>query len=425
MAISTMFSGTALSRTRLSTAALFSTALSRLFACSSALVLLTACQPDTPSAASPDPAAATAVESPSAAATDNTVVVTLGTEATLTTLYSFPNGDNGQTLAQTIEHYLNQRIARDNIAGASVSVGVDPAGMYLATFTGSDPALAGYSSQIPQFLQNGQLAADAVTSLKAEGKWNEQEWRMFLPMGLALVNQRSVQLLHFPPDYSLPDQDYLGSKTSERWEQLLELNNVPAAQVTLYESILDVAPIAAPASAGSSLAETYAAFQPYVLAQLPLLLNLDRGAQQALPMVAYGGPVRSWVSTYYGVQDFGVNTLASIKITDTVSAPILGANHPSYIWYAKDQGRAAAMTVMQQDLVSACWQASMGSSPTQDGATVLANCNSYWQGQPMTVCVNMEIEAFGMTQAEAEAACQADLPAALQHLPAPEQSLGF
>ena len=115
-----------------------------------------------------------------------------------------------------------------------------------------------YKNLILKFHENGKLAVTAVQNLRSDGKWNEREWRMFLPLGLAISNHRSVQLLHFPPDYSLPAQDYLGSKTSQRWVDLLEANGIPLEEVTLYENILDIAPIAAPSNAGSQLKHTTA-----------------------------------------------------------------------------------------------------------------------------------------------------------------------
>ena len=343
------------------------------------------------------------------------VNVPLGTTQSLTTLYSYPNGQTqSQSLEQTIEHYLNQRLSRDLIGQASVDV-VLKDDNYNAIISGDSKTVDDYSLQLTTFLSNGEVAASAVQALKKDGKWDDKDWRFFLPLGLSIVNQRSVQLLHFPPDYSLPDQDYLNSKTSQRWEQLLMLNNVTAADVTLFESILDVAPIAAPASAGSTLSDTYSYFEPYVLKMLPLLLDLDEGASEALPIVAYGGPVRDWVKSYYKLTDFGVNTFTQIPITKTndqlasstsVNAPILGANHPSYIWYAKDQGRDYALEVMKQDLISACWQASMGDNPKQAGQTVLDSCTTSWDAQPMVVCVNMEIQAFSKTEQEAQKICK-------------------
>lgn len=378
---------------------------------SSTLLLISGCgdQPTSPEkSASTDKPVITEAVTPDATLSYETSFQ-LGDTDTLTTLYSYPNSNTPESLEDTIEHYLNQRLQRDHIPNGVADVTVDQ-GVYSVSITGDSESINDYNTQITQFLNNGTLAANAVTELKQAQKWDDNDWRFFLPLGLSIVNQRSVQLLHFPPDYSLPDQDYLNSKTSQRWEKLLMLNKVAADEVTLYESILDVAPIAAPASAGSTLSETYSYFEPYVVSMLPLLLDIDEGSTGALPIVAYGGPVRSWVSSYYKLNNFSVNTVASITIQDGINAPILGANHPSYIWYAKDQGRAAAMKVMQQDLISACWQASMGNDAQQSADTVLNSCNSYWQGQPMVVCINMEIQAFDKTEAEAEAICSSDLP---------------
>lgn len=337
-----------------------------------------------------------------------TKTFTLGDTATLTNLYSYPNNSSGETLAQTIQHYLEQRTARDHIdAEINVSVTADT---YSATFTSNNPAISEYKEQIITFLNNGKLAFTGAEQLKVDGKWDDSEWAFFLPVGLSIINQKSVQLLHFPPDYSRTDQDYLNSKTSQRWEQLLQLNEVPADETTLYESILDIAPIAAPASAGSTLSETYSAFEPYVLNMLPLLLDLDKESttsspSSTLPIVAYGSPVRDWVADHYQLDSFEVNSVAQISISNGASAPILGANHPSYIWYAKDQSRELASEVMLQDLISSCWQASMGQNPSQNSASAVSNCTSDWQSRPTEVCVNLEIQAYGKTPKEAQQIC--------------------
>ena len=383
-----------------------------LLACA---LLVVACSPESTqndSAAAAVATPNTATTTPSLASEDEThqVTIDLGAEDTLKVLYSYPNSpSSAESLTDTIEHYLNQRLQRDTIGNASAIVSINSDGDYEAVLSGDYDHISDYQSQISTFLANGELAAKAVVNLKNNKLWNEDEWRFFLPLGLSIINQRSVQLLHFPPDYSLPEQNYLDSKTSQRWEKLLVLNDVANDEVTLYESILDVAPIAAPASAGSTLSETYSYFEPYVVKMLPLLLDIDEGSSDALPIVAYGGPVRSWVTSYFNIEDFGVNSFDTVTI-DGVSAPILGANHPSYIWYAKDQGRAAAMNVMQEDLISACWQAKMGATPTLNGASTLANCSTYWQEKPMTVCINMEIQAFDQTEDEAKKSCKNDLP---------------
>ena len=45
---------------------------------------------------------------------------------------------------------------------------------------------------------------------------------------------------------------------------------------------------------------------------------------------------------------------------------MLGANHPSDIFYQKPDGGFNAMRVMRQDLVAVCWQAAMGKGPARD-----------------------------------------------------------
>ena len=333
------------------------------------------------------------------------VLFKLGSAEELVLLYSYPNSDDGNnTLEETIEHYLTQTVERDLTVNGGVDVTVD-GDTYQVTISGDSEHVKDYQKQISNFLISGKLALKAVRDLKRDDIWNEAEWRFFLPHGLSIAKQRSVQLLHFPPDYSLPEQNYLNSKTSQRWEKLLELNGIVHENVTLYEAILDIAPIAAPASAGSSLGDTYEYFEPYVLDMLPVLLK-----NQHLPIVAYGSPVRHWVSSYYNLNKFGVNSVDTIKVTDTISVPILGANHPSYIWYAKNQGRKAAFDVMEQDLVSACWQAKLGTSPHLVSTTVLQECYNYWRAHPMDVCINMEIQANHKTDAEAQESCNNDLP---------------
>ena len=342
-------------------------------------------------------------------AQDYEIIFQLGSEEELTELFSYPNSEeSSQTLEETVEHYLLQCVQRDLVINGTADVfTVD--NMYHVTISGDSIRVDGYNETITTFLNNGVLAVEAVDQLKEADIWNHEEWRFFLPLGLSIVNHRSVQLLHFPPDYSLTEQDYLSSKTSQRWEELLMLNDVPSEEVTLYESILDIAPVAAPSNAGSTLEETYSYFEAYVVEMLLLLLDKYDGLL-GLPIVAYGGPVRNWVSEFYQLKNFYVNTVDSIRVSDSVVAPILGANHPSYIWYAKDDSREKAFSVMEADLISACWQARMGRNPQEDSVSVLQQCKANWKSKPMTVCVNMEIQAYGREEPEAEQACKDDPP---------------
>lgn len=106
-----------------------------------------------------------------------------------------------------------------------------------------------------------------------------------------------------------------------------------------------------------------------------------------LPMVAFGAPVRSWITQQYGV-NLPVLGLGQIEARPGQYIPVLGANHPSYIWYAADPANnkgseaaanAAGIKVMGQDLSAACWQANMGRQPAVDPQQTLNTCTEKWQ----------------------------------------------
>ncbi|MET1079888.1 MAG: phospholipase D-like domain-containing protein [Pseudomonas sp.] len=334
----------------------------------------------------------------------------LGTTANLTALYSYPNSSNGMSLKETLEHYLNQNLQRDQIAKGSAVVAIRTGNTYEVVLRGDSSLVSSYQTALTAFYNSGTLAVSAEQALRSANAWDVDEWRLFLPHGLALKNQRSLQLLHFPPDYSLTEQDYLNSSTSKRWEELLKLNAVPEEQLSLHETILDIAPIAAPASAGSTLDATYSYFEPYVLSMLKVLTKANQGGANAIPIVAYGGPVRTWLAGHYNLQGFGVNSVAQIEISPGVTSAVIGANHPSYIWYATQTSRAHTFDVMEQDLISACWQQSMGNAPQQNPNSVMSSCTSDWSNQPQAVCIAMEVQAYSRSDADATLICEAEYP---------------
>jgi hypothetical protein len=342
----------------------------------------------------------------------DTTIVLLGDSATLATLYSWPNNPKQPiSLSATIAHYLTQTIQRDNIPG-SVNVRFVN-GQCIATLVG-DSRLALYSTFLPTFLANGRIAADSVAAASQRSGWNPT-WRMFLPLGLSLVNQKSVQLLHFPPDYTLSRlQNYLNSATSNRWEALLEENGIGKDSVTQYETIIDVAPIAANEAAGDSL--PIAPFFPYAQRQLQLMFSGD-SATVTKPLVAYGAPARQWVSAVYlGERSLGVDSATYITVLGGRTTPVLGANHPSYIWHftnthgdtswaARHKAAVKATPTMRQDLTAACWQAKVSANRTLDIQATLYACREYWNAQPKLVCVYLWEQAYNMTPQQAGAAC--------------------
>lgn len=345
------------------------------------------------------------------------VEVALGSPTRVSQLFAYPNNCNvicyrDWSLAQTVEHYLTQSVQRDGYTTAKVKVRSDHDKLYASISGVPDD----YGKPLEQLLAAGDLAYQGASKLNADGKW-KYDWYFFLPLGMALENRRSVELLHFPPDYSLTQaQDYLESKTTDRWAELLEQNGVPLAQTPAYQTIIDIAPIAAPASAGSTLADTYSYFQAYQTNMVAQLTSNADGEAPSLPMVAFGGPVRDWVHQQYGVT-LGVLGLGQITPVAGRSVAVLGSNHPSYIWYAADpenyggdQQKAdeAGLKVMGQDITAACWQADMGRNPGADAAATLNSCTQKWQvSEQLQTCELFYTSIRGLTPAQAQTKCTA------------------
>ncbi len=313
------------------------------------------------------------------------IEVPLGSTQRVTQLFAYPNNCNvicfrPWTLEQTAEHYLAQSLQRDGYSRAKVSVKTRD-GQVTATFSGVPDS---YGQPLTRLLDTADLAWQAASQLNRDGKW-AYNWYLFLPLGMALENRKSIELMHFPPDYSLTQaQDYLESATTDRWASLLIDNGVAASETPAYQTIIDIAPIAAPASAGKDLEGVYDYFSPY---QRRMVNELSLRPDGPLPLVAFGAPVRSWIKQQYG-QTVNVLGLVRISPAEGKTVPLLGANHPSYIWYAadpetydgnEDKADEVGLNVMGQDLSAACWQAGMGQNPASDPNVLLKACMNTWQ----------------------------------------------
>ncbi|AZL70660.1 hypothetical protein [Pseudomonas oryziphila] len=340
--------------------------------------------------------------------------IELGDTQRVTRLFAYPNNCNvicyrDWTLEKTVEHYLTQSVQRDGYANAKVTVSRDNHKLH-ASITGVP---SGYTEPLRKLLDSGELAYQGATRLNQKGGW-DYNWYLFLPLGMALENRRSIELLHFPPDYSLTRyQDYLKSNTTDRWADLLTYNGIDASQTPAYQTIVDIAPIAAPSDAGKALEGIYDYFRDYQVNMVKQMTVTHAG--QALPMVAFGAPVRAWIQQQYGPK---VNVLGLVSITPTANGakvPVLGANHPSAIWYAadpksyggdQDKADAAGLKMMGQDLSAACWQAGMGRNPQADAKLTLDACSTKWQvTQKKQTCELFYRTIRNMTPEQAAAKC--------------------
>ncbi len=348
--------------------------------------------------------------------------ISLGTEERVKLLFSYPNiEDSKESLPGTILHWFNQTLERDGLkaAGATASVRTEGSTYFLDL---EGPAkLQGdfqeYGKRLPQFLDNGWEALNTVIpKLKAEGKWNPDPtekgdiWRFFLPFGVAMLKQRSLQFFHYPPIRLLnPMRDYLDDPVPKRWEELLAANHISTEQEAwLYETVMDATPIAAPDDQGSKKSKKgdpkwglmpIQDFSEYQEAQVKLLLNDSPDHPgYTIPIAVYGShPREIFANLFLNKDDLKVNEAATAEIVPGKKTPVLGINHP-YRFYAQAQiddknpkegyvgsGRIVpkncdgVVKVMKADLAAARWQVLMAHNPARDPQAVIEECEKYWK----------------------------------------------
>jgi len=203
-----------------------------------------------------------------------------------------------------------------------------------------------------------------------------------------------VQLMHFPPAAVLERaQDYLNANTTDHWADLLEANGASKDTLDQYQTIVDMAPIAAGATEGQKVGPVALKYGDYIVELLKTLVPHKKGVR---PVVAFGGWVRDWLRTQkvtwlstYGPDKnpfrCGVLHLTGLDI------PVLEANHPSYILVHQNTVKndpstatnerltdAGLLQIMQQDLTAAGWQVRMAAKPDMDPVQALKQSQTFW-----------------------------------------------
>jgi hypothetical protein len=374
----------------------------------------------------------------------NTYSIYLGREDRLQLLYSYPNGvapatGTSWSLATTILHWFNLTLQRDGLAAlkatAAIRVeGPDDSPSYFLELSGPPKAalqFPEYGKRLTQFLANGWDALNnTIPQIQAAGKWDPdpdpapyRPWRFFLPLGMAMLNQRSLQFFHYPPIRLLETfQDYLYDPVPFRCNELLAANGVAnAADYPLYSTVVDATPIAAEDDQGSKTSTKgdpvwglipIQYFPNYQKAQIQLLLSAAaRSDYYTIPLIVYGGNPRKEFNNLYGTT-LGVNVAGTAEIIPGKKTPVLGANHPYLFYYIAQSANTnppvnvgsgkivpanlkQATTTMIQDLIVARWQKVMSDDPSQDPQAVLAAATAYWNAPAQTAQVNALVQHQG------------------------------
>ncbi|MBS4099464.1 MAG: hypothetical protein KGZ83_21890 [Sulfuricella sp.] len=356
--------------------------------------------------------------------------IDLGSEEVVTDLYSWPNiPDSTEPLGSTVLHWFNQTLQRDGADDVTATVRLFQS-HYLLELDGPADAQSVcdiYAARLPVFLKNGLAAlSEVVPEIEASGRWNPDPtnpgdvWRFFLPLGLPMANQRTVQFFHYPPIRLLnPMRDYLNDPVPVRVEEMLRANGVPRGSEALYECVMDAAPIAAPDDQGSKKSPKgdpkwglipIQDFTAYQKAQVDLLLNDAPGQDgYTIPIMVYGSHPRDIFNLDFSPTPLlKANVAGSAAIVAGKTTAVAATNHP-YMFYAVAQGganvgsgeiapdadRAKLTSLMVSDLAAVRWQVVMADDPSQDPAAALAAATAYWADASRSTMVQALIEHQG------------------------------
>lgn len=330
--------------------------------------------------------------------------------------------DKDMAVAASIQFYLQNSLIRDGVTDVC-GLQVEPllAKGYGVSFWSSMAFAAGYGTRHAAWLKNGALAlqgVEACQNSKDNSCWEPKgaglackgPWQFYLPLGLPLVAQKMVMLLHYPPYSAMQQSDYLNNATLHRWQRLLISVGVAASDWTLYTSTVDIFPIAAPGSGQSGCFTTANAAQyfgnpgsGYIPEMLNFLstppLNLVEG--RTLPVIAFGSEAIGYWNVAYPQSPTGVLKAGTAPLSPgdpTRLTPYSGANHPIAAVYQTCESHPGIVTMVGQDLATACFAKRMGDSPGANPVEVQSNCESvYVTATPaperaLQICVNAVID---------------------------------
>jgi hypothetical protein len=356
--------------------------------------------------------------------------IDLGNRATALLLFSYPNtGHEDQTPEQTIEHYFNDSLRREEIAGFQVEAQMSDAACRVRISAAEADIVNQIARRYQAFFDIGKIGLQDVVAFRESGKW-DAKWQFFLPLGVPIAFARAVEIMDFPPLTLISNQDYLRSKTTSRWWELLILNGVSEADKALYSCILDIVPVAAPASDGVKLAQSGIYDGPFDQYGLPLLKALVGTQTPSVrrPLIALGMPIRSWILRNWKLT-LNVVEVGSITLDDGDACAVIASNHPSFFYYAvhsntgpnaAEKNLAAGLAVMKQDIVCAAWHAEMGRSPVGDPNQVLQASVEKWKDRDAELLALVKKQAGIPKPLEESLLAQVQLDQVMEFVPSAE-----
>ena len=139
--------------------------------------------------------------------------IPLGAEPRVDTLFTVDPNSGAKALYQIVEGYFISSLLRDGFGNLNVAVRKNGAA-YEASVASLDNQQ--YADKFTKILSAGDIADVAVKAMRASGRW-KPDWEFLMPLGMAIVNNKTLEIMDFPPNTLIPKRDYLNSKTTDRF----------------------------------------------------------------------------------------------------------------------------------------------------------------------------------------------------------------
>lgn len=239
--------------------------------------------------------------------------------------------------ADVIRHYTQNSLNADRIHGVDQVKIIKENEEYIIELSGTTPLelLKTFGDRHKKIFnaENARKAIRGKKLMERFGVWNPMnnysvnknpadgtsKWTLFPPLGLNVMGQKGLLLLHYPPWAVLQAGTFENAMTMQRWGRLLTAAGVPEEEVDLYKTFIDVNPVAAPGSGESEYPNDYmpimmaSAFfdgpsdRDYIKSMLELYLTppgWPEDSKYTLPLLICGSPLYDpqapgWFRTAY------------------------------------------------------------------------------------------------------------------------------
>jgi hypothetical protein len=223
-----------------------------------------------------------------------------------------------------IKHYTNNSLIADGVKDIQHIEVTRLNGKYEVSIESSAPqeVLKKFGKRHAKIFSKNyaQKAIKGMELLKELGVWNPMKhykvnnsptdgtskWHLFPSLGLNVMGQKGILLLHYPPWAVVQLGTFENAITFRRWEQLLMCVGIAKEDARFFKTFMEVSPIAAPGSGESEYPNDYfpimmasgffdgAPDRDYIRSMLDLFLNppdWPEDRKYTLPLLICGSPL--------------------------------------------------------------------------------------------------------------------------------------